>query len=128
MEVFDPRVLPICRQILLHKKQSLLNGLFDEVDIEPQQGTSAAPEQLSFEHMADPQEALNSRRRQLLYEIEHALAKIQNGVYGYCERTRQPIDRFRLLATPWARYGTDVQQIILPEEPVSLDLTSLESI
>src|SRR5690606_8095171 len=104
MDVFDPRVLPICREILLHKKQSLLNGLFEVEDLPPPE-QAAEGEQLCFPQFANQEQSLKTRTQHLLYEIEHALAKIENGVYGYCEKTGLPIDRFRLLATPWIRHG-----------------------
>jgi DnaK suppressor protein len=45
--------------------------------------------------------------RKLLREINHALAKIQNGTYGICEGTGKPITKARLEAQPWARYSIE---------------------
>ena len=45
--------------------------------------------------------------RQLLREINNALAKIQNGAYGICEGTGKPISRERLEVRPWARYSIE---------------------
>jgi RNA polymerase-binding protein DksA len=45
--------------------------------------------------------------RRLLREINHALAKIQNGTYGICEGTGKPITKARLEVQPWARYGIE---------------------
>jgi len=42
--------------------------------------------------------------RRLLGEINEALIRIQNGVYGICEGTAKPIQKARLQANPWARY------------------------
>jgi DnaK suppressor protein len=42
--------------------------------------------------------------RDLLAEIEHALARIQSGTYGVCEGDGQFIPRARLRAIPWTRY------------------------
>jgi RNA polymerase-binding transcription factor DksA len=120
MDVFDPRVLPICREILLHKKQSLLNGLFEADDLPPPDQSSDG-QQLCFPQFADQEQSLKARIQYLLYEIEHALAKIENGVYGYCEKTGLPIDRFRLLATPWVRYGTKAASTSSTEEVFNLN-------
>lgn len=46
---------------------------------------------------------------QLRHEIELALKKIENGTYGYCEETEDPIGLNRLLALPYARYCVAVQ-------------------
>lgn len=45
--------------------------------------------------------------RKLLREINHALAKIQNGTYGICEGNGKPISKVRLEVQPWARYSID---------------------
>ena len=126
MDIFDPRVLPICRQILLHKKQSLLNGLFDSADW-PDSQPDGDQRQLTFELMESPEESLQLRKQRLLYEIEHALAKIQNGVYGYCERTKKPIDRFRLLSRPWVRYCADHLTEADPTQEFDFQLTYLDA-
>ncbi len=51
-------------------------------------------------------------KRQLL-EIDSALSRIENGTYGFCEITQEPIEKARLLAIPWTRYsieGAEIQQ------------------
>jgi RNA polymerase-binding transcription factor DksA len=50
---------------------------------------------------------LMEKDRQLLREINIALGKIQNGVYGICEGTGKPIGKPRLEAQPWARYSIE---------------------
>jgi DnaK suppressor protein len=47
--------------------------------------------------------ALSAQARLSVDEIDHALAKIQSGTYGNCERCGQPIPRARLKALPYAR-------------------------
>ena len=42
--------------------------------------------------------------RKLLREIDYALERINNGTYGICTATGQPISKARLEAQPWARY------------------------
>jgi DnaK suppressor protein len=46
---------------------------------------------------------LNKFRDQLV-EVEHALAKFDEGTYGLCERCRNPIAEPRLEAMPATRY------------------------
>jgi DnaK suppressor protein len=50
---------------------------------------------------------LMEKDRKLLKEINRALAKIQDGSYGICEGTGQPISKVRLEAQPWARYSIE---------------------
>ena len=40
----------------------------------------------------------------ILLEIDAALQRIENGSYGVCEMTGQPIPPARLAAIPWTRY------------------------
>jgi len=50
---------------------------------------------------------LVEKDRNLLREINHALAKIQNGTYGICEGTGRPIGKPRLEVQPWARFSIE---------------------
>ncbi|MGB0679534.1 MAG: TraR/DksA family transcriptional regulator [Polyangiales bacterium] len=45
------------------------------------------------------------KERKLLLEIENALEKMQNGEYGVCEGTGDPISHKRLELRPWTRYS-----------------------
>jgi DnaK suppressor protein len=55
------------------------------------------------------EEAFNMRlldkEVKLLREIEAALRKFDEGTYGICEGTGEPIERRRLEARPWTRYS-----------------------
>jgi len=42
--------------------------------------------------------------RKLLIEIDDALARIEDGTYGICEGSDEPISKKRLEAIPWTRY------------------------
>jgi len=46
---------------------------------------------------------LSAQARQAVDEIDHAMAKINNGTYGRCEGCGQPIPKARLKALPHAR-------------------------
>ena len=45
--------------------------------------------------------------RNLIREIDAALARIDNGTYGFCELTGKPIKPERLEELPWARYSIE---------------------
>ncbi len=51
-----------------------------------------------------------SRRQQLLEQIDYALARIEEGEYGYCEITGEEIGLKRLLARPVATMCVDAQE------------------
>jgi RNA polymerase-binding transcription factor DksA len=47
-----------------------------------------------------------------LYEIEAALKRIEDGSYGVCELTGQPISWERLEAIPWTRFSLEAEKQI----------------
>jgi RNA polymerase-binding protein DksA len=47
---------------------------------------------------------LMDSERKLLREIDDALGRIEQKVYGICEGTGKPIPKARLEARPWARH------------------------
>ena len=50
------------------------------------------------------------RERKLIIKIDHALKKIENGTYGYCEETDEPISIKRLDARPIANLSIEAQE------------------
>lgn len=46
----------------------------------------------------------------LLREIDRALAKFDQGTYGVCEETDEPIGYRRLRARPWSRHCLAYQE------------------
>jgi DnaK suppressor protein len=52
----------------------------------------------------------HERERSLLKKIGEALARIEDGSYGYCLDTGEPIGLQRLLARPTAEYGLEAKQ------------------
>lgn len=55
--------------------------------------------------------SMHERLRTQLVEIEMALSRIENGVYGICEETEEPIEPERLLAIPWTRLSIEGAEI-----------------
>ncbi len=51
--------------------------------------------------------SMHERLRRQLMEIEMALGRIENGTYGICEETEEPIETERLLAIPWTRLSIE---------------------
>ncbi len=62
-------------------------------------------EQASAGQQQDVQLRILDKEVKLLREIERALKKFDNGEYGLCEATGEPIGYARLNARPWARYS-----------------------
>jgi DnaK suppressor protein len=103
------------RNLLLVKRRELL-GDVHSMEMEALRSTSGSNLSNLPMHMADmgtdnyEQEftlGLVEKDRQLLREIDLALAKLRDGTYGICEGTGKPITRARLEAKPWARYSIE---------------------
>lgn len=54
---------------------------------------------------------LQQRLNELLAEINFALARIDNGSFGICEETEEPIETERLRAIPWTRLSIEGAEI-----------------
>jgi RNA polymerase-binding protein DksA len=97
--------------------QSLLDSLQEDRDIhmseahEPLESHSmdiADSATDEFDH--DIALSLLSHERNALVEVRAALRRIQDGSYGICEETGQPIPAARLRAVPWTRHTRDVEE------------------
>jgi RNA polymerase-binding transcription factor DksA len=51
-----------------------------------------------------------SSEQDALYEIDEALNRIRNGIYGKCEVTGKPIEATRLEAIPWTRFSAAAEK------------------
>jgi RNA polymerase-binding protein DksA len=110
-----PRELEHYRELLLAKRRELVGDMssMEREALRSAQGSNLSNLPL---HMADmgtdnyEQEftlGLVEKDRQLLREINRALAKIMDGTYGICEGTGKPITKPRLEAQPWAKYSIE---------------------
>ena len=114
---FNSKELEHFRDKLLEKRREIVG---DMSSMEREALRSGGTSNLSTLpiHMADmgtdnyEQEftlGLVEKDRNLLREINNALAKIQNGTFGICEGTGKPIPKARLEVQPWARFGVEYQ-------------------
>jgi DnaK suppressor protein len=61
------------------------------------------------------------RQRKLIAKIDSALRRIDEGEYGYCEKTGEPIGLKRLIARPVATMTVEAQEAHERREKVSRD-------
>ena len=64
----------------------------------------------SFETERNYQLRARDRERKLLSKIDEALRRIEDGSYGYCEETQEPIGLKRLEARPIATLSIEAQE------------------
>jgi RNA polymerase-binding protein DksA len=116
----NTRELEHFRELLLAKRRELV-GDMNSMETEALRSTTGSNLSTLPLHMADmgtdnyEQEftlGLVEKDRNLLREINQALAKIQNGTYGICEGTAKPIAKVRLEAQPWAKYSVEYARLL----------------
>lgn len=59
---------------------------------------------------------LADKEQKLLAEIDAAFERLNEGSYGYCEGTGEPIGYKRLLLRPWARYSVQYKEALEQRE------------
>ena len=55
---------------------------------------------------------LMDTERKIVHEIYEALKRIQEGTYGVCEGTGEPIPKIRLKGIPWTRYCLKFAELV----------------
>ena len=102
------------RRLLLEKKSSLRSELAK---------TKNAEEETTEESTQDiADKAVSSYTREFLYsltdadrntvqQIDQALARIDEGTYGFCLNCGNPLNEKRLTAIPWSRHCVDCQEL-----------------
>ncbi len=100
------------RRKLMEWKKSLLAQSQDTLD-ELRQGGLNQPDELDRASM-ETDKALDlrtkDRARKLISKINDALKRIEDGTYGYCEETGEPIGVERLEARPVATLSIEAQE------------------
>ena len=100
------------RQKLLAWKKSLLNQSQDTLE-DLRQGGLNQPDDIdraSMETDKAPDLRTKDRARKLISKINDALKRIEDGTYGYCEETGEPIGLERLEARPVATLSIEAQE------------------
>ena len=94
------------RKDLLKESSQTLNNLQNENEAKPDI-TDRASEEIdrSFELRA------RDRERKLINKIDAALQRIEDGSYGYCDETGDPISIKRLEARPVATLSLEAQEM-----------------
>ncbi len=103
-DYFRTRLLTWREDILKEAKETLLH-LQEENQNHPDLADRASSEtDRSIELRA------RDRQRKLISKIDEALARIDDGTYGYCEETGEPISLRRLEARPIATLSVEAQE------------------
>ena len=108
----SPLQLAYFRKKLLDWKNELINGASDTIlglSEETLQKPDAA-DRAQLEADASILLRARDRERKLISKIDAALRRIDDGSYGYCQETDEPINLKRLEARPIASLSLDAQE------------------
>ena len=111
-EFKSPLQLAYFRKKLLDWKNELINGASDTIlclSEETLQKPDAA-DRAQLEADASILLRARDRERKLISKIDAALRRIDDGSYGYCQETDEPINLKRLEARPIASLSLDAQE------------------
>jgi len=111
-EFMNPQQLEYFRQKLLRWKAELVREanetLSNLTEQNLQQPDMADRASLETEHSIELR--TRDRERKLISKINSALKRIEDGTYGYCEETDEPIGLKRLEARPIATLSLEAQE------------------
>ena len=103
-EYFRARLMAWREDILKEAKETLLH-LQEENQNHPDLADRASSEtDRAIELRA------RDRQRKLIAKIDEALGRLEDGTYGYCEETGEPISLRRLEARPIATLSVEAQE------------------
>ena len=111
-EFMNPMMLEYFRQKLLDWKGELLKESSETLE-HLQEGGILEPDiadRASIETDRALELRTRDRARKLISKIDDALERIEQGEYGYCEETHEPITIRRLEARPIATLSIDAQE------------------
>ena len=100
------------RKKLMIWRNDLINGASDTI-IELSEETLQKPDaadRAQLEADTTIQLRARDRERKLIAKIDSALRRIEDGTYGYCSETDEPINLKRLEARPVASLSLDAQE------------------
>jgi DnaK suppressor protein len=100
------------RRKLLHWRDEILRGSTETLRQLKEEDNRLADlsDWASYETERNFQLRARDRERKLLSKIDEALRRIEDGSYGYCEETQEPIGLRRLEARPIATLSIEAQE------------------
>jgi len=111
----SPDILEHLREVLLREKEAIY-ALYQE-DVHAareiqQEGSEDFEELATMDVDREMLLALSEAERTKLRLIDDALARMNDGTYGFCQRSGRQISADRLHEVPWARYCAEHQSLL----------------
>jgi DnaK suppressor protein len=112
-EFMNPTMSAYFRAKLVRWREDLLKESSDTIQNTLQESELQKPD-LADRAAAETDHALElrtrDRERKLISKINKAIARVDDGTFGYCEETGEPIGVARLDARPVATYSIEAQE------------------
>lgn len=110
-DYMSPPQLAFFQERLLAEERALLDAARETTHhLQDNDNTPDWTDRASAEEEHTLELRVRDRERKLLKKIRDALQRIENGSYGWCEETGEPIGIPRLLARPTATLCLDAQE------------------
>lgn len=111
-DYMSPSQLAFFRRRLLAERDALLQSAHDTTQhLHEFERTPDPSDRASLEEDHSLELRVRDRERKHLHTIDEALARIDDGSYGWCEFTGEPIGLARLLARPTATLSVEAQEL-----------------
>jgi len=108
------RELEKYRRLLMDKKNSLLSELAKTKNAEEEtteESTQDIADKAVSSYTREFLYSLNDSERNTIQQIDQALARIDDGTYGFCLNCGSAMNEKRLTAIPWSRHCVDCQEL-----------------
>ena len=111
-DFMNPRQLEYFKNLLLEWKKEILRESLNTIDNLKEESSNKPDnaDRASIESERSLELRTRDRERKLLSKIDKALRRIEDGTYGYCEETNNPISIARLIARPIATLSIEAQE------------------
>lgn len=110
-DYMSARQLDLFRNLLSRERDALLDAARETTrHLQDNEAIPDPSDRASLEEDHTLELRVRDRERKHLHRIDQALARIENGTFGWCEDTGEPIGIARLLARPTATYCLDAQE------------------
>ena len=102
------------RRLLIEKKSGLMSELAKTKNAEEEtteESTQDIADKAVSSYTREFLYSLNDTERNTIQQIDQALARIEEGNYGFCLNCGNAMNEKRLTAIPWSRHCVDCQEL-----------------
>jgi DnaK suppressor protein len=118
MSKITKKFVELQRNKLLGLKETILNTLAQKPEGVEESGEFMKEEGDHAQILLSQQLSFSLRDKEVkkLREVNAALYRIEEGIYGYCEESGEPINKIRLEKQPWARLSIEMAEQLEKEQ------------